>query len=97
MSTDVNLETLSQLAQIQIEPTESAQLQAEINAIFEMIDAALGHEDTESIEPLAHPLNQTQPRRADMPSETNQRDQFQQIAPKTEDGLYCVPPFMTTE
>jgi aspartyl-tRNA(Asn)/glutamyl-tRNA(Gln) amidotransferase subunit C len=47
--------------------------------------------DTNGIEPMAHPLDATQTLRADKITETNQRDQFQALAPETQDGLYLVP------
>ncbi len=47
--------------------------------------------DTTGVEPLAHPLDATQRLRTDEVSEADQRDQFQEIAPSTEAGLYLVP------
>mgnify|MGYP001468082052 FL=1 len=47
--------------------------------------------DTEGVEPLAHPLEATQRLRADVVSETNQREAYQAIAPAVENGLYLVP------
>jgi len=40
---------------------------------------------------MAHPMDVCQRLRADEVLEVNQRDNFQKIAPKTEDGLYLVP------
>jgi aspartyl-tRNA(Asn)/glutamyl-tRNA(Gln) amidotransferase subunit C len=40
---------------------------------------------------MAHPLDAQQRLRADKVSETNQRDAFQAIAPKTDAGVYLVP------
>jgi aspartyl-tRNA(Asn)/glutamyl-tRNA(Gln) amidotransferase subunit C len=40
---------------------------------------------------MAHPLDQTQRLRADVVTETDQRQLFQSIAPQTEAGLYLVP------
>ena len=47
--------------------------------------------DTAGIVPMAHPLDQVQRLRADVVTETNQREQFQAIAPQVEAGLYLVP------
>lgn len=47
--------------------------------------------DTTDVQPMAHPLDVSQRLRADEVLEVNQRDDFQRIAPKTEDGLYLVP------
>ena len=55
-----------------------------------MIDA-MQSVDTEGIEPLSHPLDSEQLLRADVVSETDSREAFQNNAPKTEDGYYLVP------
>ena len=47
---------------------------------------------TDNIDPMAHPLeNQQQRLREDNITETNQRDNFQKIAPLVLEGLYIVP------
>ncbi|MES9845455.1 MAG: Asp-tRNA(Asn)/Glu-tRNA(Gln) amidotransferase subunit GatC, partial [Candidatus Sedimenticola sp. 6PFRAG5] len=46
---------------------------------------------TEGVVPMAHPLHMVQRLREDVVTETNQRDNFQSVAPLTEDGLYLVP------
>lgn len=58
-----------------------------ILALIEQMNAV----DTESIEPMAHPLDVAQRLREDVISEPNLRDRFQALAPKTEAGLYLVP------
>jgi aspartyl-tRNA(Asn)/glutamyl-tRNA(Gln) amidotransferase subunit C len=47
--------------------------------------------DTESVEPLAHPLDVVQRLRIDEVTEENQRESLQKLAPASEDGLYLVP------
>ena len=47
--------------------------------------------DTTGIEPLAHPLELSARLRADVVTETDQRERFQSIAPQVEQGLYLVP------
>jgi len=47
--------------------------------------------DTTGVEPLAHPLDATQRLRPDEVTETNNRENFQKVAPETESGLYLVP------
>jgi len=47
--------------------------------------------DTSGVEPMAHPLDATQRLRPDEVTETDRREQFQQIAPRVEAGLYLVP------
>jgi aspartyl-tRNA(Asn)/glutamyl-tRNA(Gln) amidotransferase subunit C len=47
--------------------------------------------DTQSVVPMAHPLDMAQRLREDVVNEVNQRDLFLSIAPATEAGLYLVP------
>lgn len=58
-----------------------------ILALVERMDAV----DTEGVQPMAHPLDETQRLREDAVTETNQREHFQKHAPLVEDGLYLVP------
>ena len=60
---------------------------SDILAFVEQLNAV----DTSGVEPLAHPLEATQRLRADVVTETDNRDNFQQVAPETESGLYLVP------
>lgn len=47
--------------------------------------------NTDDVAPMAHPLDAVQRLRVDEVTETDQRDHFQQQAPRTENGLYLVP------
>jgi aspartyl-tRNA(Asn)/glutamyl-tRNA(Gln) amidotransferase subunit C len=60
---------------------------SDILAFVEQLNAV----DTTGVEPLAHPLEATQRLRVDAVTETNNRDNFQQVAPETASGLYLVP------
>ena len=60
---------------------------SDILAFVEQLNAV----DTTGVEPLAHPLEATQRLRADVVSESDERENFQSIAPQTESGLYLVP------
>lgn len=51
----------------------------------------MGGIDTTGIEPMANPMDQVQRLRPDAVTETNQREAFQALAPRVEDGLYLVP------
>ncbi len=60
---------------------------SDILAFVEQLNAV----DTSGVEPLAHPLEATQRLRADTVTETDNRENFQQVAPEIESGLYLVP------
>jgi aspartyl-tRNA(Asn)/glutamyl-tRNA(Gln) amidotransferase subunit C len=78
------------LARLGVEESEYdqyAQNLSNILAFVEQLDAV----DTTGVTPLAHPLDAAQRLREDKVSESDQRENFQKIAPKTEAGLYLVP------
>ena len=47
--------------------------------------------DTDGVEPLKSPFDHPQPLRDDIVAEPNRRDDYQAVAPATQDGLYLVP------
>jgi aspartyl-tRNA(Asn)/glutamyl-tRNA(Gln) amidotransferase subunit C len=47
--------------------------------------------DTTEVTPMAHPQDTCQRLREDKVIETNQREHYQKIAPRTESALYLVP------
>ena len=81
---------LARLARIRITEESSEELRQRIGDILGMIDT-MQAVDTQAIEPMASPHDASQRLRADVVTETDQREHFQRIAPSTEDGLYLVP------
>ena len=61
-----------------------------LNNILGLIDQ-MQAVDTDGIAPLAHPLEATQRLRADVVTESDQRDAYQRVAPAVDSGLYLVP------
>jgi aspartyl-tRNA(Asn)/glutamyl-tRNA(Gln) amidotransferase subunit C len=85
-----DVEKIAHLARLGIEERDIpgyARNLSDILAFVEQLNAA----DTAGVEPLAHPLEATQRLRADLVSETDERQAFQAVAPQTEAGLYLVP------
>ena len=85
-----DVEKIAHLARLGLNDADLPQTTATLNSIPGLIDA-MQAVDTEGVEPLAHPLEATQRLRADVVSETNQREAYQAIAPAVENGLYLVP------
>jgi aspartyl-tRNA(Asn)/glutamyl-tRNA(Gln) amidotransferase subunit C len=85
-----DIEKIAVLARIRIDHNDVADVANRINDILAMVDT-MQAVDTSNIEPMANPLDATQRLREDRVTETNQREQFQAIAPETEAGLYLVP------
>lgn len=81
---------VARLARLAMTPAELANAQNQLNSIFNLI-ADMQAVDTSGIEPMSHAQDLSQRLRADLVSETNQREAFQAIAPQVENGLYLVP------
>ncbi len=84
------IEKLARLARLQISEETVAETANSITEVLALVDK-LKEAQTDAIEPMAHPLDAVQTLRADSVSEENRREDFQAIAPATEDGLYLVP------
>lgn len=85
-----DIDKLCTLARLALDEEERRHAHDDLTRIIAMIDS-LAAVSTESIEPLAHPLDATQRLRADEVTERINRDAFQRIAPAVQDGLYLVP------
>ena len=84
------IEKIAELARIRIAEDQIGELTQRITEILGMVDQ-LQAVDTSAVTPMANPLDATARLRADVITETNQRDAFQAIAPAVENGLYLVP------
>lgn len=87
-ATDVG--KIAHLARLQLTAEEEGRVTDRLNDILGLIDQ-LQAADTAGVEPMAHPMDATQPLREDAVTEANHRDAYQAIAPATEAGLYLVP------
>jgi aspartyl-tRNA(Asn)/glutamyl-tRNA(Gln) amidotransferase subunit C len=85
-----DIEKVAVLARIRVDEAQISALEKDLGNILDLVDQ-LSAADTDSVEPMAHPLNAVQRLRADEVTETDQRAAFQAIAPATENGLYLVP------
>ncbi|KAA1176346.1 Asp-tRNA(Asn)/Glu-tRNA(Gln) amidotransferase subunit GatC [Marinobacter salinexigens] len=85
-----DIEKVAVLARIRVDEEQVSALEKDLGNILDLVDQ-LSAADTDSVEPMAHPLNAVQRLRADEVTETDQRASFQAIAPATENGLYLVP------
>lgn len=84
------VEKIAHLARLHISEAEAEEVTTRITDILALIDQMQSVE-TETVEPLAHPLDVVQRLRADQITEGNRRDELQKLAPASEDGLYLVP------
>ncbi len=84
------IEKIAELARIRIGAGQIGEVTRRITEILHMVDQ-LQAADTDGVEPMANPLDATQPLRADEVTEGDRREAFQAIAPEVEAGLYLVP------
>lgn len=87
-STDV--ERIAHLARLAIDDTDIPGYAKNLSNILGLVEQ-MNAVDTDDVAPMAHPLDEVQRLREDVVTEQNQREHFQECAPKTEDGLYLVP------
>ncbi|MFW1676026.1 Asp-tRNA(Asn)/Glu-tRNA(Gln) amidotransferase subunit GatC [Acinetobacter baumannii] len=84
---------MANLARLSLNDTQSAEYAQSLKKILGMMETLKGI-DTEGVEPLKSPFDNPHPLRADVVTESNHRDEYQAVAPATQDGLYLVPRVM---
>jgi len=89
LSTD-EVRRIALLARIEISDAEAAEMQAQLNGIFRMIEE-MQKVSTEGIEPMAHARDVSLRLREDKVTEGDARELYQPVAPRVEQGLYLVP------
>jgi aspartyl-tRNA(Asn)/glutamyl-tRNA(Gln) amidotransferase subunit C len=90
-----DVDVLAKLAQIKLNDEQKAKTLGQLNGIFSLVEQ-MRMIDTDGIEPLNHPIDAFQHGlalrlRDDVVTEPNRRDEYQKVAPATQDGLYLVP------
>ena len=89
----INKEEISKiahLARIKVSQTEADEVEKKLNGILALIEK-MQEVNTESIEPMSHALDITQPLREDEVTEKDIRDKSLPLAPHTESSLFIVP------
>ena len=81
---------IAYLSRLQVEEISLESITADLNNILNLVEQ-LSELDTDSVEPMAHPIKMTQRLREDVVTETDQSESFQSIAPKTGKFHYLVP------
>lgn len=90
-----DVKRLALLAQLDLTEDQAAKTLSQLNGIFALVEQ-MKAVDTTGIAPLSQPITVYQPDfalrlREDAVTEPNRRDDYQQVAPATQDGLYLVP------
>jgi len=90
------IEKIAELSKLEFSDEKITNFTHSLENILALVNKMDGL-DTDSVEPLSHPLNVTQPLRPDVVTEKNERDTFQRYSPSVEAGLYIVPKFVESE
>ncbi|MCX7184972.1 MAG: Asp-tRNA(Asn)/Glu-tRNA(Gln) amidotransferase subunit GatC [Nitrosospira sp.] len=85
-----DIKRVANLACIEVSETEAATALIQLSGIFGLIEQ-MQAVDTSAIAPMSHAQDVMQRLRDDTVTESDQRELFQSVAPKTEAGLYLVP------
>ena len=90
-----DVKRLAKLAQLELTDAQANVTLDKLNGIFSLVEQ-MKAVDTTGVEPLNHPIAAFQADlalrlREDAVTEPNRRDDYQQVAPATQDGLYLVP------
>lgn len=90
-----DVKRLAILAQLDLTDDQAAKTLDKLNGIFALVEQ-MRAVDTSGVEPLNHPIAVLQHDmalrlREDTVTEPNRREDYQAVAPATQDGLYLVP------
>jgi len=85
-----DVKRVAHLARVAIDEAEARAALSQMNDVFKLI-AEMQAVDTRGVEPMSHALDLVQRLRPDAVTESDQRAQFQPVAPQVEGGLYLVP------
>ncbi|MBV1950652.1 MAG: Asp-tRNA(Asn)/Glu-tRNA(Gln) amidotransferase subunit GatC [Cycloclasticus sp.] len=81
---------IAHLARLAVSDEQVKSYASDLSSIMNLVEQ-MNEIDTSGVEPMAHPLDQSQRLRVDEVTEHNQRELLQENAVDTEDGLFLVP------
>jgi aspartyl-tRNA(Asn)/glutamyl-tRNA(Gln) amidotransferase subunit C len=91
MSIDVDeIKNIAKLAALDVKDEDIQSYADNLSNILGLVEQ-MNAVDTTGVTPMSHPFDAVQRLREDVVTDLNRREDFQAIAPKTEDGLYLVP------
>ncbi|NOR42013.1 MAG: Asp-tRNA(Asn)/Glu-tRNA(Gln) amidotransferase subunit GatC [Gammaproteobacteria bacterium] len=91
MSIDVDeVKKIAKLAALNVKDEDLQSYADNLSNILGLVEQ-MSAVDTTGVTPMSHPFDVVQRLREDVVTEVDRREDFQAIAPKTEDGLYLVP------
>jgi aspartyl-tRNA(Asn)/glutamyl-tRNA(Gln) amidotransferase subunit C len=85
-----DVEKIAHLARLAVDEAQLDRVAGDMSSILSLVEQ-MNEVDTEDVTPMAHPLHMSQRLREDVVTESDQRADYQQVAPSAESGLYLVP------
>lgn len=91
MSIEVDeVKKIAKLACLDVKDADIESYATNLSNILDLV-AQMDAVDTTGVTPMSHPFDAVQRLREDVVTDHDRREDFQAIAPATEDGLYLVP------
>lgn len=85
-----DVQKIARLARLQVDENEIDDYAQTLSRILDLVEQ-MNSVNTDDVQPMSHPRDSALRLRPDVVAETNHREEFQAIAPATENGLYLVP------
>jgi aspartyl-tRNA(Asn)/glutamyl-tRNA(Gln) amidotransferase subunit C len=85
-----DVKSIANLARLAISDENIDKYKTELSSILELVEQ-MNAVNTDDVQPLAHPTDAIQRLRADVVTESNNREKFMANAPAQQDGLFLVP------
>jgi aspartyl-tRNA(Asn)/glutamyl-tRNA(Gln) amidotransferase subunit C len=85
-----DVKRVARLARIAVQESETDEVLEQLARIFLMIED-MRAVDVSTVEPMAHAQDVILRMREDVVTESDERELFQSIAPRVDNGLYLVP------
>jgi aspartyl-tRNA(Asn)/glutamyl-tRNA(Gln) amidotransferase subunit C len=85
-----DVKNIALLARLELSEEDIGQYQTDLSSILELVEQ-MNAVNTDDVQPMAHPTDAVQRLRADVVTETNQREKYMANAPAQENGLFLVP------
>lgn len=89
----IEIDEVKKIAKLACLKVDDADLQSYATNLSNILDLVeqMNAVDTTGVTPMSHPFDAVQRLRDDEVTEPNRRDEFMEIAPASENGLYLVP------
>jgi len=89
----IEVDEVKKIAKLSCLDVKDADIESYATNLSNILDlvAQMDAVDTTGVTPMSHPFDAVQRLREDVVTDLDRREDFQAIAPATEDGLYLVP------